>query len=152
MVWRVLGAAVLSSTAEWSAVAAERNIVVFITDDESPTLVCYGDRVARRRSRPWQPTAHSWKTPSPPATRIAAAAQTSHCCSISNRNHGIHQPVAVSPRGDIDRTVPSPDHVGPGLLEGDAAGTAPEALLSSSPATNAAGVIHLRPACGWLAG
>ena len=26
--------------------AAERNIVFFITDDESPTLGCYGDRVA----------------------------------------------------------------------------------------------------------
>ena len=47
MVWRVLVAAVVfSSTAEWSAFAAERNIVVFITDDESPTLGCYGDPVA----------------------------------------------------------------------------------------------------------
>ena len=47
MVWRVLVAAVVfSSTAEWSAFAAERNIIVFITDDESPTLGCYGDPVA----------------------------------------------------------------------------------------------------------
>ncbi|NBS32835.1 MAG: heparan N-sulfatase, partial [Planctomycetia bacterium] len=47
LVWRVLTAAVvISSTAEWSAFAAERNIVVFITDDESPTLGCYGDPVA----------------------------------------------------------------------------------------------------------
>ncbi len=47
LVWRVLAAAVvISSTAEWSAFAAERNIVVFITDDESPTLGCYGDPVA----------------------------------------------------------------------------------------------------------
>ena len=29
-----------------SASAAERNIILFITDDESPTLGCYGDRVA----------------------------------------------------------------------------------------------------------
>jgi N-sulfoglucosamine sulfohydrolase len=31
---------------ERSALAAERNIVVFVTDDESPTLGCYGDPVA----------------------------------------------------------------------------------------------------------
>ena len=29
-----------------SSQAAERNIIVFVTDDESPTLGCYGDRVA----------------------------------------------------------------------------------------------------------
>ena len=27
--------------------AAERNIIFFITDDESPTLGCYGDKTAR---------------------------------------------------------------------------------------------------------
>ena len=31
--------------AQWSQ-AAERNIIVFVTDDESPTLGCYGDHVA----------------------------------------------------------------------------------------------------------
>ena len=31
-------------TLGWSA---ERNIIFFITDDESPTLGCYGDRAAR---------------------------------------------------------------------------------------------------------
>ena len=47
LVWRVLvAAAVVSSTTQWSAFAAERNIVVVITDDESPTLGCYGDRAA----------------------------------------------------------------------------------------------------------
>ena len=30
-----------------SALAAKRNIVVFITDDQSPTMGCYGDRSAR---------------------------------------------------------------------------------------------------------
>ena len=35
--------AVLSSVNCW---AAERNIIFFITDDESPTLGCYGDRAA----------------------------------------------------------------------------------------------------------
>jgi N-sulfoglucosamine sulfohydrolase len=30
----------------WCASAAERNIIFFITDDESPTLGCYGDTVA----------------------------------------------------------------------------------------------------------
>ena len=29
-----------------SSYAAERNIIVFVTDDESPTLGCYGDSVA----------------------------------------------------------------------------------------------------------
>ena len=38
---------VLSAIAypQWSQ-AAERNIIVFVTDDESPTLGCYGDNVA----------------------------------------------------------------------------------------------------------
>ena len=31
--------------AQWIQ-AAERNIIVFVTDDESPTLGCYGDHVA----------------------------------------------------------------------------------------------------------
>ncbi len=47
MLWRFLVATVVASAAlPWSASAAERNIVVFITDDESPTLGCYGDPVA----------------------------------------------------------------------------------------------------------
>jgi N-sulfoglucosamine sulfohydrolase len=47
VVWRVIAAAVVfGGAAPWSAPAAERNIIVFITDDESPTLGCYGDRVA----------------------------------------------------------------------------------------------------------
>jgi len=47
VVWKFLAAAVVVSGAlPWSASAAERNIVVFITDDESPTLGCYGDPVA----------------------------------------------------------------------------------------------------------
>ncbi len=47
VLWRFLAAAVvISGTVPWSARAAERNIVVFITDDESPTLGCYGDPVA----------------------------------------------------------------------------------------------------------
>jgi N-sulfoglucosamine sulfohydrolase len=29
------------------ALAAEKNIIFFITDDESPTLGCYGDTAAR---------------------------------------------------------------------------------------------------------
>lgn len=36
-----------SSTFNANAVAAEKNIIFFITDDESPTLGCYGDAVAR---------------------------------------------------------------------------------------------------------
>ena len=47
VLWRFLVATVVASAAlPWSASAAERNIVVFITDDESPTLGCYGDPVA----------------------------------------------------------------------------------------------------------
>jgi len=47
LLWRFLAAAVvIGGTVPWSARAAERNIVVFITDDESPTLGCYGDPVA----------------------------------------------------------------------------------------------------------
>lgn len=45
--WKFLAVAVVISGAlPWSARAAERNIAVFITDDESPTLGCYGDPVA----------------------------------------------------------------------------------------------------------
>jgi N-sulfoglucosamine sulfohydrolase len=47
VLWKFLAAAVVISGAlPWSARAAERNIVVFITDDESPTLGCYGDPAA----------------------------------------------------------------------------------------------------------
>ena len=44
---RVILFAVLSTIlCVQSSQAAERNIIVFVTDDESPTLGCYGDRVA----------------------------------------------------------------------------------------------------------
>jgi N-sulfoglucosamine sulfohydrolase len=42
-----LAAAIVIAVGGWPAGrAAERNIVVFVTDDESPTLGCYGDPVA----------------------------------------------------------------------------------------------------------
>ena len=42
----VLGVAVALPALATSAAAADRNIVLFVTDDESPTLGCYGDPVA----------------------------------------------------------------------------------------------------------
>ena len=33
----------------WICFAAEKNIIFFITDDQSPTLGCYGDPVAEKR-------------------------------------------------------------------------------------------------------
>ena len=36
----------LSSLSALSSIAAEKNIILFVTDDESPTLGCYGDPVA----------------------------------------------------------------------------------------------------------
>jgi hypothetical protein len=44
-----LAAAIVVAVGGWATAAgraAERNIVVFVTDDESPTLGCYGDPVA----------------------------------------------------------------------------------------------------------
>ena len=40
---------ILSSIASWVSFsqAAENNIIFFITDDESPTLGCYGDPIAK---------------------------------------------------------------------------------------------------------
>ncbi|MDA3924170.1 MAG: sulfatase [Kiritimatiellae bacterium] len=43
--WQLMTKIVILSA--MAAVAAERNIIFFITDDESPTLGCYGDTVAK---------------------------------------------------------------------------------------------------------
>ena len=45
MVIVLLGVVSAIAYSQWSE-AAERNIIVFVTDDESPTLGCYGDDVA----------------------------------------------------------------------------------------------------------
>ncbi|MCK4616217.1 MAG: sulfatase-like hydrolase/transferase, partial [Pirellulales bacterium] len=45
MVIVLLGVVSAIAYPQWSE-AAERNIIVFVTDDESPTLGCYGDDVA----------------------------------------------------------------------------------------------------------
>jgi N-sulfoglucosamine sulfohydrolase len=43
--WRLLlGISTLASLASWGA---EKNIIFFITDDQSPTLGCYGDPIAK---------------------------------------------------------------------------------------------------------
>jgi N-sulfoglucosamine sulfohydrolase len=47
MLLRRVGFFLLALTFVAPAWSAERNIVFFITDDESPTLGCYGDKVAR---------------------------------------------------------------------------------------------------------
>lgn len=43
----VLAALMVSATLSSPAAAAEKNVIFFITDDESPTLGCYGDKVAK---------------------------------------------------------------------------------------------------------
>ena len=45
MVIVLVGVVSAIAYSQWSE-AAERNIIVFVTDDESPTLGCYGDDVA----------------------------------------------------------------------------------------------------------
>jgi N-sulfoglucosamine sulfohydrolase len=46
MCWLAVGLAVVAGGWAARTTAAERNIIFFITDDESPTLGCYGDPIA----------------------------------------------------------------------------------------------------------
>jgi len=39
--------ALIAAALAWPTAAAEKNIIFFITDDESPTLGCYGDPIAK---------------------------------------------------------------------------------------------------------
>lgn len=72
--WTAVVAVLILTLVTTAVSAAKRNVVLFITDDESPTLGCYGDRVAK--------TPHADRLAAD-GTRFTKAFATTASCSAS---------------------------------------------------------------------